>query len=45
MAGRICGICTNGRTMKRAAELIAEGLSDRKIADVLGLSGNAAGCW
>jgi hypothetical protein len=27
--------------MKRAAELIAEGLSDQKIADALGLGGNA----
>jgi hypothetical protein len=41
MAGRICGICTNGSTMKHAAELIVQGLSDQKIADVLGLPGNA----
>jgi hypothetical protein len=41
MGGRICGICANGSTMKRAAELIAEGLSDQKIADMLGFPGNA----
>jgi hypothetical protein len=33
MPGRICGICANSGTMKRAAELIAEGLSDQKIAN------------
>ena len=32
-AGRICGICADIRAKKRAAELIAEGLSDQKIAD------------
>jgi hypothetical protein len=41
MAGNICGICASGSTMKRAAELIAEGLSDQKIADTLGFPGNA----
>jgi hypothetical protein len=41
MPGRICKICADTRTLKRAAALIAEGLPDQKIADLLGLSGNA----
>jgi hypothetical protein len=41
MAGRICRICADTRTIKRAASLIAEGLSDQKIADRLNLAGNA----
>jgi predicted transcriptional regulator len=41
MAGRICGICAHSETMKRAAELIATGLSDQKIANQLGLPTSA----
>jgi hypothetical protein len=41
MPGRICGICANSETMKRAAKLIAEGLSDQKIANQLGLPTSA----
>jgi hypothetical protein len=41
MAGRICRLCSDSGITKRAAELIAEGSSDQKIADQLGLAGHA----
>jgi hypothetical protein len=41
MAGRICKLCADNRTIKRTAELIAEALPDQKIADRLGFPGNA----
>jgi hypothetical protein len=37
MAGRNCKICSNVKLAKRCGELIAEGLSDRAIAEALGL--------
>jgi hypothetical protein len=39
--GRICKLCADSHTMKRAAQLIAEGVSDQSIADQLGLAGAA----
>jgi hypothetical protein len=39
--GRICKVCFSSRMTKRAAELIALGLSDQAVADQLGLAGSA----
>jgi hypothetical protein len=41
LPGRICKICADTGTVKRAAELIGEGLPDQKIADRLGFYGSA----
>jgi hypothetical protein len=41
LPGRICKICADSRTVKRAAGLIAEGLPDQKIADRLGFPASA----
>jgi hypothetical protein len=41
MAGRICQICADSAMTKRAAELIAQRLPDRAIAEQLGLKGHA----
>jgi hypothetical protein len=41
MSGRICRICSDVEMAKRAAQLIAQRLPDRAIAEQLGLTGHA----